>query len=1070
MDKPKFDVQRALAAMADYPAVLRHFGVIRILEIDLTGTQINPATAGPVKVTVTPDWTKKITGTRNIVPMTVPAYLSATKFALTEDGRVDLAAGKITVSEVDTDSAANRLVDLARQVVNAEQENAKAKDKGLLPPMNLPTQLALPPMRNAGFSLNQGDRAVELRNMLVAGKDFHRAASPSTLTSARQAIIGHVLDVWDDRTKRWHTVCARRGTYSLPGGTTFTVDDLGPVSLGATAKEGANNYSTMFLHQSLVRWTGWSLVAPRPGKVVVEDDGVEPLPGDPALPGFSPLFEPVPGTLPLLRFGVGYRFQLRTVDLVGRAEPLVPTSTDFTRATSLKPYLRFEPIVSPIVVATAPMTEGESVETLVFRPQPWPDGPPGSNLSVISADKPARHVAPPKVPMLLCEEHGKFDKTDGTPDTAKYQTIATRDAADLMTIGKEDPGRPKQRYVSGSLPVTWLPDPVSRGAAISGLPTGLLKTSFDNWPDGKSFRVTVSDGTQPPSWNSSSRLLTINVPRGEMRDVRLSSHVNTPDLALLGQLGWLGDSGASAAEVDAAKADVLNGQAWQVTPYRTLHLVNAVRVPVKAPVLNSVTPAARAAGSTEQKLAFTSALHQPSTGILTLQAKWTDPVDDPAADGPSSVTAKATPLVQTLDYGDASTMDFNAKHAFGDTKRHIVDYTVEGTTRYMEYFVQRGKIKLTGTTPVSVAKPGIADGSDVIRSLDGKTTYRRGDDYVIVGGTIARTEASTIPSGATVDVALVCLPVSRVGSGKAVTKDLPSTARPMPPKVAWIVPTFGWKETNSDFGRKKTRARSGGGLRIFLERGWYSSGVGEQLAVVLSNGGSPTDPQLVALLTQAGADPTVKTALPKHFPANSDFPLAVSKVPDLHPAEVPAAVVSVAAHDVFWDEARRRWACDIVLPAGSVYQPFVSLALARYQPNSVAGTELSPLASIEWAQLAPDRAATVTMDLFDLTHVKVTVAGQSGTGTVAAPASPNKVSVIVQTASGLNPGDLDWQVSGPAAGTALDAAMSADGFTTWSGTLNLGISRFLKPHRLVIVEHESNTGGGRLIYSDVIRL
>ncbi len=1070
MDKPKFDVQRALAAMADYPAVLRRFGVIRVLEIDLAGSQINPATAGEAKITATPTWTKKIEGDRLFpAPMTTPAYLSATQFALTPDSRIDLATAKVTVSEVDSDSAAARLLDLARQVVNAEQANEEASDAGLLPPMNKPKQLALPPMRNAGLALAQGDRASELRQQLVDGQPFHRAIGPKTLANPQQGYMGQVLDVWDDRTSRWHTVCARRGTYKLPGGATFTLDDEGSVSLGATAKEDANSFSTMFLHQSLVRWTGWSLVAPRPGKPVPEDDAIEPDPGDPALPGFDPTFEPVPGSLPTLRFGVGYRFQLRRMDLVGRTDPLVPTSTDFSRATPLVKYRRFEPIVSPIVVAAAPMTEGESIETLVHRPEPWAGGSQGSDLSPIPNAQPMRHIVPPKVPVLLCEEPGKFDRPNGTPDPAKYQMIATRDAAGVETMGQLDPGRPNQRYVSAnSVPVTWLPDPLSRGAALSGLPTGLLKFAFEAWPEGKSLRIRLQSGNQPPQWASGTRMLTIYMPSGEMRTVRLSSYLNDTDLALLGQLAWLAESGATQAELTAASADILKGQAWQITPYRTLTLVNAVRVPVTAPALTAVEPKARAEGSTEQELTVKTSLHQQSTGLLSLHAKWTDPVDDLSQDGPSTVTAKATPLVLPVDYGTASTMEFPAKHAFGDTKRHKVDYTIEGTTRYMEYFVQRGKIKLTGTTAVEVAKSGIATGSDVLKSLDDTKTFRRDQDYTVTGGKIARTPLSEIPDGATVNVAIVALPVSRV-SAAAITRDLPSTARPLPPKVSWIVPTFGWKESSSNLGRTKSKTRSGGGLRVFLERGWYSSGVGEQLAVVLSNGGTPSDPRLLALLTQAGADPTVKTNAAQRFPAASEFTLGTAHK-DIVPAELDTSLVSVAAHDVVWDAQRRRWACDIVLPPQKVYQPFVSLMLARFQPNSIAKMHLSPIANVEWAQLAPDRTATVAMDMLDLTRVKVTVAGQSGTGTDAANTSPNRVSVIVQTAFGLNPRDLDWQISGPATGTELTATMSPDGFTTWTGTLNLGISRLLRPHRLVIVEHERNSGGGRLIYSDVIRI
>lgn len=148
MTTPDFDVQSALAAMADYPAVLKRLGVIRIIEVDLAGSGIDPA-AGDVTVSAKPSWQAAVPGNRlQITAVTVPAHLSPARFALTPDGRLDLAAAGIGVSEVDTDSAASRLVDLARQVVNAEEDNDSGGVDGearQLPKVDLPEQLALPP-------------------------------------------------------------------------------------------------------------------------------------------------------------------------------------------------------------------------------------------------------------------------------------------------------------------------------------------------------------------------------------------------------------------------------------------------------------------------------------------------------------------------------------------------------------------------------------------------------------------------------------------------------------------------------------------------------------------------------------------------------------------------------------------------------------------------------------------------------------------------------------------------------------------------------------------------------------
>ena len=63
--------------------------------------------------------------------------------------------------------------------------------------------------------------------------------------------------------------------------------------------------------------------------------------------------------------------------------------------------------------------------------------------------------------------------------------------------------------------------------------------------------------------------------------------------------------------------------------------------------------------------------------------------------------------------------------------------------------------------------------------------------------------------------------------------------------MLYVVPTWTWDEETSP-GRRSadaarrlaptlTRTRSGGGLRVYLDRPWYSSGAGELLGVVLKD-------------------------------------------------------------------------------------------------------------------------------------------------------------------------------------------------------------------------------------------
>lgn len=57
---------------------------------------------------------------------------------------------------------------------------------------------------------------------------------------------------------------------------------------------------------------------------------------------------------------------------------------------------------------------------------------------------------------------------------------------------------------------------------------------------------------------------------------------------------------------------------------------------------------------------------------------------------------------------------------------------------------------------------------------------------------------------------------------------------------------------------------------------------------------------------------------------------------------------------------RRRWFVDVAFDADATYWPFVRLAVARYQPNAIAHTGLSPITLCDYVQVPPSRTLTVT--------------------------------------------------------------------------------------------------------------
>ncbi len=73
------------------------------------------------------------------------------------------------------------------------------------------------------------------------------------------------------------------------------------------------------------------------------------------------------------------------------------------------------------------------------------------------------------------------------------------------------------------------------------------------------------------------------------------------------------------------------------------------------------------------------------------------------------------------------------------------------------------------------------------------------------------------------------------------------------------------------------------------------------------------------------------------------------------------------------------WFADMRINPGAAYYPFIKLVLARFQPYSITGFELSPVVFADFAQLAPERSASIqwSTGLRGTTQLTVTVTGQT---------------------------------------------------------------------------------------------
>ncbi len=344
-----------------------------------------------------------------------------------------------------------------------------------------------------------------------------------------------------------------------------------------------------------------------------------------------------------------------------------------------------------------------------------------------------------------------------------------------------------------------------------------------------------------------------------------------------------------------------------------------------------------------------------------------------------------------------------------------------------------------------------------------------------------------------------------------VTVQVPASARPAAPLVRYVVPTFGWERQTAT--NVKRSVRLGGGLRVYLDRPWFSSGADELLGVVLFDEGFPVDRERwKPFVTQWGLDPTWETALLDTIPSSWQFPLrhAAESAVSLQ-ERTPVGVdgtpgrVAVAGHSVAYDAERCLWYADIVVePSEDVYSPFIRLALARYQPYALDDAKLSRVVLADFAQLTPDRALIATADPYHPRTIRVTISGPVPNGPSPDyrnaplppsddPSRPTAVTVTVQERDPRISGDLAWH-DAPGGVATVNAEVDGGRFADrdylakWVGSVTF--QHLIDPgrYRLLVKEYEyvsaSYTtiipGGealplrslapGRLIYAEAVNI
>jgi hypothetical protein len=940
--------------------------------------------------------------------LTTRARLSATHFDAVpdpasntplKDGLLDLQPARFRLLQVDIDGSGLKAMNFARSLRRRFDVEARVD-----PVTRLEDEVGAPALRTGGLTLVQRQRAGILSDRFEANNTRNgqlesqlAGASGTVKLHAQDLVRGYRIDIWDSVAGRWHSLCRRTARYelgTLPVVVNATTEEESTVRLAATrSSDETANADILYLHEALVSWTGWSLAARPPGRAIgIVDDKVDKTRDDSDAetpPGieFKSSFAPVKGSLPRLRFGRSYWIRARAVDLAGNS--LAPQALDFGSeqpALHAQPYLRYEPLAAPAIALLSKAGtierpfEGESMARVAIRSF----NDTAADNTVPTSQVAHRVAAPPWVSVRDAEQHGRLD-AGGNLDPTLFNLLAHQKDVDprepsaaireekLLTQGplEETPTPTRFAVYESGRPLTYLPDPLATEVAVRVFDhpniadIELIRIPLypsGAWPEARPFSIEVyDDPLEAPYYDAAAHCLRVPLPKAVRAKLRLSMMLSPEALAILGVFQWL-----TPGDQNAQRVRALNGQHWMLTPWTVVEAVHAVQRPLLDPDFISIA-IERASGQTAAFPLAQVRCSIDSTDRLDLYGEWHEPSDDPAQVGPddrrrrdvafqvkitgpkhygADGVAPGTPEhsipatdVIAVNGGGGHLRIVRKAHEFHDTRYRRIEYWLDATSRFREFL------------------PGAL--------------------------LTVPTNGKPVPTDAHIKV-----------TGARQVTWIPNSAPPAAPNVLYVVPIFSWKREVDEHGILSSWRR-GGGLRVYLDRGWNASGYGEMLGVVLPPKSFADDPDTAPAgapykkyVTLWGNDPIWDSGfVPGLAPALAHFPLArtppdptgawlppnaPADEKDQRPGPFPVSslptsgvqarggLVDVAPHDVYYDDTRQLWYCDIEIETGAAYFPFIRLALARYQPTSSQFSHLSNVVLSDIIAVAPDRWVNVT--------------------------------------------------------------------------------------------------------------
>lgn len=985
------DFHATVSTLREHPNVLLDLGLIIELTVDVAAL-VDPDGTDPqlrvvcdaedLPVVVSP-WPRYDLDVRNFVFRPAPAPGST--FGIRR-GVVDLSdcTNIFDVTELPDPNQTPKHWLLATFDVNGVVGNLRQTARDL---QNNPTVPAtMPPMRSAGLALLRPDRQTELAARTQTAAINAAAPMTEAVLSADDLVLGYRVDIQRHVGTQWRSLCERDARYTVVdtfgattpiGGTPADgyAHEEGHVKPFSAVRDGAGGLNT---DEVVVRWDGWSLVIPTPN-LRADTTGSHRKTTDRPLPYQFDWDYQIrhdsdgAGRLPALRFSNTYQMRVRVRDIAGGGIELDGAELDQLNhdpASAEIIYRRHEPIppprLSPIPPPQLPtdivrFTVGAARDRLVVRstddvtptptpPTGIPTPTPPTGTPTPDPDYPSLEIraldAPTASPQLI-EQHGLFDDKDLT-DAQAFEWAQRAMRADGTDT---------------SLP-TGLPDPVASAIAAVETPQSMNRPVFEAW---SIMPVNQKDAAWP------------DLPT---KMIKLVADLD-PETPLT--FGWVDDTiDGTPSGSPIRTLEVTLGRARQAT----LLLSSTVKDGMEDHLavysyldLDTAPPGTDSATTEGQNpvicppraVTVVHAVKRP----LALPA-WNLPLTVMRAPGDfNALLSSEFTEVTTgpgLHTGSTGRIDISATwQEFDDTGPQ----TTGGRTVTVEHLDGRD-LTLNETPPAPAAITKFP-----VRHEFGDTKHRQ-VTYTL--NATSRFRPYFNPDEA--DDKFHAVQVQPV-------VNIPSTARPPAPVVLAVVPAFAWQRTQPGLDRIE-RIRGGQRLRVELARPWFVTGEGEQLAVIL--GDAPD------LVTRIGRDPLFATPPTPTHPDAHWFPNTVTATVTLP----DGTDVTVVPFDV--TPGGDRWLADITfaLPDDAQsYNPFVSLALARYQPDTVTGQEMSPVSPVvitEQVPLLPDRHVVITRTGDQLT---LTVDGTS-------PTPPNPFQAILETCDpGADPASIDLIVDDP---------------------------------------------------------